>query len=63
MSRCTILNAADADKPRSLSKEEAETWVGLDYAGKGQIQPGDKTRPAMVGFAVQGPVILLGNPG
>ena len=26
---CTIVNAADVNKPRSLTEEEAKTWVGL----------------------------------
>lgn len=52
---------ADAAKPRPLSEEEAKTWCGLQYAGKGQIKPGDQNPPLLVGFAVQGPVILLGN--
>jgi hypothetical protein len=33
----------------------------MTYAGKGQIKPGDKNPPILAGFAVQGPVILLGN--
>jgi len=59
---CTVVNAADVNKPRSLSKQEALTWVGLDFAGKGQIKPGDKNAPALAGFAVEDPVILLGAP-
>ncbi len=57
-----IVHAADVNKPRSLSEEEAQTWVGLEYTGKGQIKAGDKNNPSLVGFAVQGPVILLGTP-
>jgi hypothetical protein len=60
--QATIANAAEVNKPRSLTAEEAQTWVGLNFAGKGQIKPGDKNPPALVGFAVQGPVILLGSP-
>jgi hypothetical protein len=59
---CTVVNAADVNKPRVLTEQEASTWVGLDFAGKGQIKPGDKNSPALAGFAVQGPVILLGTP-
>jgi hypothetical protein len=59
---CKTVTAAEANRPRSLSEEEAQTWVGLDYAGKGQIKAGDKNSPAQVGFAVRGPVILLGTP-
>src|SRR5205823_8861162 len=36
-------------------------WCGLIHAGKGQIKPGDQNPPILAGFAVQGPVILLGN--
>jgi hypothetical protein len=60
--RCKVVNAADVNKPRVLSEEEAKTWVGLQYSGSGQIKPGDRNSPALVGFAVQGPVILLGTP-
>jgi hypothetical protein len=60
--RCKEVPLEQAAKSRSLTEEEARTWVGLDYAGKGQIKPGDGNPPVMVGFAVQGPVILLGSP-
>lgn len=60
---CKELPLDDAAKPRTLSEEEARTWCGLAYAGKGQIKPGDQNPPVLAGFAVQGPVILLGNPG
>ncbi|MBI2190539.1 MAG: hypothetical protein HYU36_00975 [Planctomycetes bacterium] len=59
--RCKTLALADAAKPWTLSAEEARTWVGLNYTGSGQIKPGDGNAPALAGFAVQGPVILLGN--
>jgi hypothetical protein len=59
--RCTIVAAADVNKPRSLSEEEARTWAGLDYAGSGQIKAGNTNPVSLVGFAVQGPVALLGN--
>jgi hypothetical protein len=59
---CSVVNAADVNKPRSLSEEEAKTWCGMDYAGKGQIKAGDKNPFVLVGFAVKGPVILLGAP-
>jgi hypothetical protein len=39
---CAVVNAADVNKPRSLTEEEAKTWCGMDYAGKGQIKAGDK---------------------
>ena len=59
---CSILTAAEANKPRALTEEEARTWIGLDYAGRGQIKPGTSNSPVAVGFAVQGPVVLLGAP-
>jgi hypothetical protein len=59
---CTTITAAEANRPRSLSAEEATSWVCLDYTGKGQIKAGDKNSPALVGFAVRGPVVLLGTP-
>lgn len=57
-----IVSAADAGKPRTLTAEEAETWIGLPHTNKGQLKAGDKNDPVFVGFAVQGPVILLGTP-
>jgi hypothetical protein len=60
--RCAMVNATEVNKPRRLSEDQAITWVGLDFAGKGQIKPGDQNPPALVGFAIQGPVILLGTP-
>jgi hypothetical protein len=59
---CKEVPLADAAKPRTLTEEEARTWCGLSYAGKGHIKPGDKNPPVLAGFALQGPVILLGNP-
>ena len=60
--RCKEMDLKEASKSRKLTEEEARTWCGLIYAGKGQIKPGDGNSPALVGFAVQGPVILLGTP-
>jgi len=60
--KCAVVSAADVNKPRVLAEDEAPTYIGLDYAGRGQIKPGDKNSPALVGFAVRGPVILLGTP-
>jgi hypothetical protein len=56
------MTASEAAKPRSLTAEEAETWIGLLHTNKGHLKPGDKNDPIYVGFAVQGPVILLGTP-
>lgn len=60
--RCETMRAADASQPRNLSPDEAATWVGLDFASKGQIQPGPSNAPGLAGFAVRGSVILLGTP-
>jgi hypothetical protein len=60
--RCKEMPLAEAAKSRRLSEEEAATWCGMFYAGRGQIKPGDANPPILAGFAVQGPVILLGNP-
>jgi hypothetical protein len=60
--KAAVITAEEASKPRSLSHEEAATWIGLNFAGKGQIKPGDENDPAQVGFAVEGPAILLGTP-
>ncbi len=60
--RCRIVNAADVAKPRALSELEAKTWCGMQYAGSGQIKPGDANPPVIAGFALQGPSILIGNP-
>jgi hypothetical protein len=60
--KCKEMDLAEAAKSRSLTPEEAATWCGLEAAGKGQIKPGDGNQPHHVGFAVRGPVILLGNP-
>jgi hypothetical protein len=60
--RCRTMPLAEAAKSRTLTEEEARTWAGLSYAGSGQIKPGGGNSPAIAGFAVQGPVILLGNP-
>jgi hypothetical protein len=60
--RCKVMPLAEAAKSRWLREDEAATWCGLVYAGRGQIKPGDGNPPSLAGFAVQGPVILLGNP-
>lgn len=60
--RCRRIDLSAAAKPRSLSEEEAKTWVGLHHAGAGQIKPGDGNQLSQAGFAIDGPAILLGNP-
>lgn len=60
--RCKTMDLTEASKPRILTEGEAKTWVGLDYTGSGQIKAGAGNQPVLAGFAVEGPVILLGNP-
>lgn len=59
--RCTLVSAAEVNRPRELTAEEAATWVGLEYAPTGQLQPGRENSVTQVGFDVRGPVVLLGN--
>lgn len=54
--------AASANTARDLSAVEARTWIGLDYQPSGGIKPGAGNDPSQVGYAIQGPVILLGTP-
>jgi hypothetical protein len=57
---CTIVPAAELNKPRRISDAAARTWVGLDF---GRVTEGQRRRnPGHVGFAVGGPVVLLGTP-
>jgi hypothetical protein len=57
--RCKVVKAADINKPRPISAEEAKTWCGLE---PGKVKPGSGNNPFQVGFAVEGPVVLLGTP-
>jgi hypothetical protein len=59
---CTVIDSATANKPRVLRPEEAETFAGIEFTGRGAVKPGDKNNPALVGFAIRGPAILLGMP-
>jgi hypothetical protein len=59
---CKEMTLAEASKSRTLTAEEARTWCGLGFAGSGQVKPGAGNSPALAGFAVEGPVILLGTP-
>ena len=55
-----IVPAGEANRARTLTEEEAATWVGIEF---GRAQAGENNNPGKAGFAVQGPVILLGTPG
>ncbi len=57
---CKTMDLAEASKTRVLTEEEAATWCGLG-GGRSKAGPGGST-PKDAGFAVRGPVILLGNP-
>ena len=58
--RCTIISSDDANKPRELTELEAKTWCGSNIAG--DAKPGRDNNPAVVGYDLPGPTILLGNP-
>ncbi len=57
--RCRTVPADDVNRPRTLSEQEAVTWVGLDF---GRAKPGAENSVGKVGFDIQGPVLLLGTP-
>jgi hypothetical protein len=57
--RAKIVAAAEVNKPRPISEEEAPAWCGLE---PGRVKAGDKNNPVQVGFDVRGPVVLLGTP-
>jgi hypothetical protein len=57
--KCKTVAVADVAKPRPISEEEAKTWVGLGF---GKVKPGTENPPVQTGFAIEGHVILLGNP-
>ena len=57
--RAKIVTAAEVNKPRPISEEEAATWCGLS---EGRVKAGDKNNVGQVGFDVRGPVVLLGTP-
>lgn len=56
---CTIVPAAELNKPRRVGDEAVKTWVGLSPA---RLSERNRGRPEQVGFAVEGAVILLGTP-
>ena len=57
--RCKTLPAAEANRPREITAEQAKTWVGIQF---GRAKPGRANSPSMVGFDIDGPAILLGTP-
>lgn len=56
-----VMDVAEAAKARSVSMDEAPTWIGLSHTPKDSIKAGEGNNPMQVGFAVSGPVILLGT--
>lgn len=60
--KTTVMNVADAAKGRTVSADEAPTWIGLSHTPKDTIKVGEGNHPMSVGFAVSGPAILLGTP-
>jgi len=58
--QCKVIDAKDAAKPRELTPEESAAWAGLE----GSLGPKatEKPGPHTVGFAVRGPVVLIGTP-
>jgi len=56
--KCTVVKAADVNKPRRIPAEALKTWIGLSPTRLSEKNPG---RPDQVGFAVEGPVVLLGT--
>ena len=59
---CKIVEAGDVNKARKLTEQEARTWIGLNYAGRGQIKAGNGNPVEQAGFAMRGHVVLIGNP-
>ena len=57
--QCRIVPAADLNRPRTISDAAAKTWVGLDF---GRVKGRARQSVGHVGFAVDGPVVLLGTP-
>jgi outer membrane protein assembly factor BamB len=57
--RCKIVTAAEVNRPREITAEEAPTWIGLE---PGKAKVGRDNPVSLVGFDVRGAVILLGTP-
>jgi hypothetical protein len=60
--RATIVEAAAVNRGKTITEAMATSFTGLNYTARGTIKVGDENPPAQVGFAVEGPVILLGTP-
>ena len=55
---CTVVAAADVNKPLTLTADEARTWCGLS----GGTRKPEDANIQNTGFNVQGDVLLLGTP-
>lgn len=55
---CTIVDAATVNKPKTLTDADARTWAGM----KGSLRKAADVNVGVTGFAIDGPVVLLGNP-
>jgi hypothetical protein len=60
--RTVVMDVDQASRPRTLSEDEAKTWIGLNHAGSGSIKPGSDNAPTQSGYAVSGAAILIGTP-
>lgn len=60
--QCSVLNAETVNKPRDIPPEARPTWSGLEETGRGTLADGKTPPISLAGFAVDGPVILIGTP-
>ncbi|MFW5856917.1 MAG: hypothetical protein ACOCX4_03485 [Planctomycetota bacterium] len=60
--RATVVDAASVNRGKTISGEAAPTLCGLHYTPRGSIKPGEPNDPKQVGYAVEGPVLLIGTP-
>ncbi len=59
--RCKRMDLSGGFKATRAERRRGQDLVGLHHAGTGQIKPGDGNQLSQVGFAIDGPAILLGN--
>jgi hypothetical protein len=56
--RCKVVAAAEVNKPKQIPQGAAQTWTGLAFGRVNAEAPAT----GHVGFAIDGPVILIGTP-
>ena len=56
----TIESLADANQAHPITDDEALTWAGNTYQG-GPLSAAARKNPAIVGYNLPGPTILVGN--